>query len=227
MSVNRRLFLQQSALAAAACAAGPLFAWGERRPDLDGGPDAGHSFMHHRAVSRQSFEGLLGASFLVSPRSGSGSPVWLRLQAVEDPPPLAPVNLGSFAVLPKVTAPAITTTGYVLTFSGPGTSLPQETYIFENDRLGKFPLFVVPGGPGLYIAVFNLLNAPPRGRFITPSEENPGPAGKPGPAPESTRTHGPASERQAGATGDSGSHLPAEELVEPVLRDEFKAKLPE
>ena len=225
MSVNRRLFLQQSALAAAACAAGPLFAWGERRPDLEGGANPAHGFTHRQAVSRQSFEGLIGASFKVSPRSGNGSAVWLRLQAVEDPPPLAPVNPASFAVLPpKQTAPVITTTGYVLTFSGPGTSLPQETYIFESERLGKFPLFIVPGEPGLYTAVFNLLNAPPRGRFITPSEENPGPAGT---APESTTTHGPPSGRQAGATGDSGSNLPAQELVEPVLRDEFKAKLPE
>jgi len=233
MSVNRRLFLQQSALAAAACAASPLFAWGERRPDVDGGANPAHGFTHRPAVSRQSFEGLIGASFKVSPRSGNGSTVWLRLHAVEDPPPLAPVNPASFAVLPpKATAPVITTTGYVLTFSGPGTSLPQETYIFENDRLGKFPLFVVPGGPGLYIAVFNLLNAPPRGRFITPSEENPGPAGTSGSAPATTApatttTHGPASGRQAGPPVDSGSHLPAQELVEPVLRDEFKAKLPE
>lgn len=164
MPVNRRRFLQHSVFAAAACAASPLFAWGGRRSNVDGGPDHGHGFSHPLDVSRQSFEGLIGASFQVSPRSGKGSAVWLRLQAVNDPPALVPVNLSSFAVLPKVTPPVINTTGFMLTFSGPGTSLSQETYVFDNDRLGKFPLFIVPGGPGLYTAVFNLLNVPLRGR---------------------------------------------------------------
>src|SRR5215831_15600756 len=101
MPVDRRQFLQHGVFAAAACAASPFFAWGRRRPDLDSGPDHGHAFAHPLDVSRQSFEGLIGASFQVSPRSGKGSPVWLRLQAVEDPPALIPVNPASFAVMPK------------------------------------------------------------------------------------------------------------------------------
>ena len=233
MPVNRRRFLQNSVFAAAACAASPLFAWGRRRPDLDGGPDAGHAFTHPLAVSRQSFEGLIGASFQVSPHSGSGSPVWLRLQAVEDPPALVPVNPASFAVMPKTTAPVITTTGYLLTFSGPGTSLSQNTYLFDNDRLGKFPLFIVPGGPGLYTAVFNLLNAPPQGRFITPSEENPGPANSPKPRTAPTATNGPTPAMGKPAEPANGNgpgierRLPEQEQMDPILRDRVKSELPE
>jgi len=234
MPVNRRRFLQQSAFAAAACAASPLFAWERRRPDLDGGPDGGpdhgHDFAHPLAVSRQAFEGLIGASFQVSPRSGNGSPVWLRLQAVEDPPALVPVSLGSFAVLPKVIAPVITTSGYILTFSGPGTSLSQKTYIFENERLGKFPLFIVPLGPDLYIAVFNLLNAPPRGRFITPTEEHPGPASSPGKTPSEPRPAPVMGKPGEPANGDDsgiGRRLPEQEQMDPALRDRFKTELPE
>jgi hypothetical protein len=233
MSVNRRRFLQDSALAVAACATTPFLsslAWTQQRPEPGSsefqiGPHTGHDIAFHTGVDRQSFQGLIGSSFKVAPRTGNGSPVWVRLVAVNDPPSLAPVNPASMAVPPKPTlSPVPTTTGYTLQFSGPGTSLGQDTYIFENERMGKFELFIVPGASGSYTAVFNLLDAQPHGRFITTSQENGGPASS------THATSGP--QRQAGAESSgpssaAGASGPAQELVEPALRDGFKTKLPE
>src|SRR5215469_14588610 len=123
MSVNRRRFLQNSALAAAGCAATPFFAslsWAQQRPEnvsseFQIGPRASHSFTNdHSGVDRQSFEGLVGSSFKVSPQTGGTNPVWLRLSTVSDLPSLAPVNPASMAVPPKQTSPAPTTSGYLL-----------------------------------------------------------------------------------------------------------------
>jgi hypothetical protein len=231
MSVNRRRFLQDSALAAAACAATPFLpslAWAQQRPEpgsseFEIGPHTGHGFTaRHLDVERQSFESLVGSSFMVSPRTGNGSPVWVRLVAVEDPPSLAPVNPASMAVPPKpILSPVPTTTGYMVHFSGPGTSLGQDTYFFANERMGRFELFIVPGLLGSYTAVFNLLDAQPHGRLITTTQENGAPA---------SSTRAPAApQRQAEVERPrpSSASGPAQELVEPTLRDSFKTKLPE
>jgi hypothetical protein len=134
MSFSRRRFLQHGVLAVAACAAAPLEAWG-------GSPSNGHN----HDLSQASFAGLIGSSFKVT---GKGiDAVWLRLSAVQD----LPAN-------PAATTPSLTS-GFTVSFSGPGTNLPQGTYTFENDQLGSFSLFIVPG-EGSYTAVFNQLNAP-------------------------------------------------------------------
>jgi hypothetical protein len=155
MSVSRRRFLQSSTLAAAACAAAPLQAW-NNKPSLDG---ATNHLPGLNGLSRQSFERVVGSSFKVSATTGNANTVWLRLLAVEDLPALQPVNTAIMAVPPKPTTSAVSTTGFMLSFSGPGTRLPQGTYAFEHAGLGKFALLIVPGGPGLgtYTAVFNLL----------------------------------------------------------------------
>src|SRR5215471_7139441 len=161
MSVSRRRFLQHGAIAAAACVAVPLEAWGGKHPAAasnSSNGNAGAAMWHHsahRALDRGAFAGLIGASFRVTT---PGGPVWLRLSAVNDPPALAPVNTASMDVPPKSSAAPIVTAGYLVSFSGPGTSLVQGSYLFENNQLGAFPLFVVPSGPGSYLAVFNLLN---------------------------------------------------------------------
>jgi len=162
MSVSRRRFLQHGALAAAACVAVPLEALGAQRPSIGGNPNglgAHNSVTSH--LTRDSFAALIGASFKVTTAPGA-SPVWLRLSSVDDPPALAPVNIASMAVPPKSSASPIITTGYMVSFIGPGTSLKQGMYTFENNRLGSFHLFIVPGadGSGTYTAVFNLLNTP-------------------------------------------------------------------
>ncbi len=156
MSVSRRRFLRNSALIAAACSAAPLYAWSGNKPNIEGGIN--HSPTPHSS-SRTVFEKLVGSSFKVSPTSGTGSPVWLRLVAVKDLPALVPVNTGIMAVPPKPAHTTTTTIGFMLSFSGPGTRLSQGTYLFEHHSLGKFELLIVPGAPGFdsYTAVFNQL----------------------------------------------------------------------
>ena len=164
MSVSRRRFLKHGAFAAIACAAIPAEALSGRKHDIDGSGsgDLLHNPLSHQALSvnRSAFESLVGASFKVTPQSGAGSPVWLRLTKVEDLPVIEPINVGLMSVPPPHSAPAPTTTGYILSLSGGGTSLSQDNYLFENDRMGKFLMFIVPAGPGQYTALFNLLNAP-------------------------------------------------------------------
>jgi hypothetical protein len=157
MSVSRRRFLQGSAMAAAACTAAPLHAWNNKKPALDG--EINHIRGPH-GVSRQDFERIVGSSFKVSPTTGNAGTVWLRLLAVDDLPDLEPVNTGIMSVPPKTAISSVSTTGFMLRFTGPGTRLPQGTYAFEHAGLGKFALLIVPGGPGLgtYTAVFNLLS---------------------------------------------------------------------
>jgi len=233
MSVNRRRFLQNSAFAAAGCVATPFLAslsWAQQRPEnvsseFQIGPHTNHSFTpDHFGVARQSFESLLGSSFKVSAPAGNGNPVWLRLSAVDDPPALAPVNPASMAVPPKKILSSVpVTSGYMLSFSGPGTSLAQGTYIFENETMGSFAMFVVPGLHGSYTAVFNLLDAQGNGRFITTSQENGAPAHAVSPAAAPPRQAG----ENLGRSSASVASAPAQELVEPALRDRFEAKLPE
>jgi hypothetical protein len=149
-------------------------------------PSVGASTDGVPPISKQAFEAVVGTGFKVSAlkgvtgavpkghahktRANSAAPchtstsqmpaVWLRLIAVEDLPALAPVNVGAMAVPPKPGS-APSTTGFMLIFTGalPRT-LPQDTYAFEHPTLGKFELFIVPGGRGQqsYTAVFNHLN---------------------------------------------------------------------
>jgi hypothetical protein len=154
--------LQHGAFAAAACVAAPLEAWGGKHPSAasnSSNSNAGAALWHHSAhqdLNRDIFAGLIGSSFKATT---PGGPLWLRLSAVNDPPALAPVNPARMDVAPKSSAAPIITTGYLVSFSGPGTSLAQGTYLFENNQLGSFPLFIVPSGPGSYTAVFNRLNS--------------------------------------------------------------------
>lgn len=149
MPVSRRRFLQNSALAALGCAAGPIFAGkAQSKPST---ADPATSMI--AAPGRLQFESAIGASFEVS--SDNVQPVWLRLLSVNDLPTLTPVNTASMAVPPPKHSTK-TTTGFLLNFSGgPAENLAQGTYTFQNSTLGKFSLFIVPDGPQQYMAVFN------------------------------------------------------------------------
>src|SRR5215471_2519243 len=236
MSVSRRRFLKHRALAAIACAAVPSQAFNGRKRDLDGSGDVGRNLLSHPAlnVNRGVFEGLIGSPFKVTPKSGNGSPVWLRLTKVEDPPALAPVNVGLMSVAPPaLSSSAPTTSGYILSFSAGGTSLAQDTYIFENAQMGRFPMFIVPAGPGQYTAIFNLINAPVQ---LAPSDDHAAPvlgggpsSGAPSPAGNAGTVSGgvqaPAGNAGAsfsGAGAASPVGRPAQEHLEPMLGDRVK-----
>jgi hypothetical protein len=233
MSVSRRRFLKHGAFAAIACTAIPGQAFSGRKSDVDGSGDHLRNPLSHSSlgVSRSAFEGLVGSSFKVTPQSGAGSPVWLRLIKVEDLPALLPVNTGLMSVPPPHSAPAPTTTGYILTLSAGGTSLTQDNYIFENGRMGKFLMFIVPAGPGQYTALFNLLNAPVS---LAPSDDHPSPLHGGGPssgvAPAGNGgavSGGVPAQSAPNSPSASPSMRPAQEQLEPMFGRGVKTQMPE
>lgn len=161
MSVSRRQLLQRSVFVVAACAAGPLHAWAGQKsvPASESAVDhGGNAALQH--LDRAAFARFVGSGFQVTSTSGTASPVWLRLLAVEDLPALVPQNVAAMAVPPKKESATVQTSGFMLSFLGTMPKpLPQGTYIFEHSGLGKFPLFIVPDGPGkqTYTAVINRL----------------------------------------------------------------------
>lgn len=158
MSVSRRQVLQQSILAVAACAVSPLPAWAGTTKTPPG--NSSHPPTPGPEPDRAKFTRAIGSGFKVTPTSGKESAVWLRLLAVQDLPPLVPVNPGSMAVPPKQKSAPIQTTGFMLSFLGPSAQpLPQGTYIFEHAAMAKFSLLIVPDGQGreTYTAVINRL----------------------------------------------------------------------
>lgn len=238
MSVSRRRFLKHGAFAAIACAAIPAEAFsGRNKHDLDGSGDVVRNPLLHPGLSvdRSAFESLVGSSFKVTPQSGTGSPVWLRLIKVEDLPVSAPANVSMMSVAPPHFASTPGTTGYILSLSAGGTSLPQDTYIFENERMGKFPMFIVPAGAGQYTALFNLLNAPVP---LPPSEDHAPPVHGTGPSSGgaspggnaggvSAANAGSAAGSVGGAGSSSPSIRPAQEQLEPNFGRGVKTQMPE
>src|SRR5215472_13583328 len=117
MSFSRRRFLWQGPIAALFCA-GPLRAWSANRNNPGNSLSQGRITGKVSNLSRQLFEDAVGSSFKVTV-AGDTQPVWLQLAAVQDLPALVPVNVGSMAVPPpQSSSPAVTTTGFMLSFTG-------------------------------------------------------------------------------------------------------------
>jgi hypothetical protein len=156
MSVSRRRFLQNTALVAIGYTATPLFAGSGHGKTSESGNNGTQTAMLS-APQRQIFANAVGSSFQVS-GDGISQSVWLQLQAVNDPPVLAPVNTATMDVPPPRNLKNRNTNGFVLTLSGgPVAGLQQGTYTFQSSSLGTFSMFIVPAGPQLYIAIFNHL----------------------------------------------------------------------
>ena len=149
MSVSRRNLLRNSILAAIAFTATPFRAWSGQK---NSGKNSGQSNVSNAGwehLDRAAFNKVVGSGFKVTPISGTGNSVWLRLLSVEDLPALVPVDLASMAVPPKQKSPDILLSGFMLIFLGTlAKPLPQGTYEFEHPGLGKFSLLIVPGGQG-------------------------------------------------------------------------------
>ncbi|HEY6308182.1 MAG TPA: twin-arginine translocation signal domain-containing protein [Candidatus Angelobacter sp.] len=214
MPVSRRKFLQNGAVAAATLAAAPLSAWssGPSTPTLS------HPGSKTLMLSRQAFEQAVGSAFKVSTGAANSQPVWVTLLAVNDLPAVAPINAGIMAVPPPRSSTSVTTTGFMLLFQSSAPPLGQGSYTFEHAKLGQFPLFIVPGGTQTYVAVFNLLSGITN---TAPSTFHP----SRGPQPEGT-TGGGSISSPANPSGSTGGR-PAQETLEPVLRDHLEPKLPE
>jgi len=173
LAVSRRNFLYQGVIAATACAASPLWALGPKRPIGDNdqpqktppnSSSGSDNWQDHASaldnLDRARFSSAVGSNFKVIV-AGAAQPVWVTLTGVKDLPTLALVSPASLAVANRQSAPAPATAGFVLLFGG-STQLPQGTYLFEHDALGRFALFTVPQGNGVqvYNAVVNRLTAP-------------------------------------------------------------------
>jgi hypothetical protein len=225
MAVSRRRFLRHGTLAAVGCAAGPLLGW-SRRPDLSG--DAGPKTpknpggAHSSALTQEAFQAVVGSGFKVTHGPDT---VWLRLMAVEDLPPIVPVNVAAMAVPPpKSASPTIATTGFTLSFLGTfATPLPQGTFDFEHDRFGKFQLFIVPGAEGSqsYTALFNQLGQ----AVFAPAAPAPAPGNSPGAG--SLDRGGPGTVLSGGGSIGNDSGRPLQEQIEPSFGDRLKTKMPE
>ena len=100
------------------------------------------------------FATALGSHFRVA-LAPDAQPAWLTLLAVEDLPRMATPNLASFAVRNKSLGSAPASDGFLLRF-GSSARLPQESYLFQHDKLGSFALFIVPEAGGQsYTAILN------------------------------------------------------------------------
>lgn len=117
-------------------------------------------------MSAETFRPLVGDRFLV--HTNAARPLQLTLTAVEEPnTPLHPQSghIQHFGFQGRGASPAPSgrqTTTFALRFQGPaGQHLSQNTYLFESNTLGKFLLFIVPGGRTqrrpTYTAIFNNL----------------------------------------------------------------------
>src|SRR5215472_11173777 len=144
MAVSRRSLLRNSVFAAVAYAAGPLQAWSAKKASSTNSPGQNNSGKADRqSLDRDAFTDAVGSAFKVTPSSGKGDSVWLRLLAVEDLPALVPVNEDLMDVAPPAMR-TVTTTGFVLSFLGTlPEPLPQGTYTFEHPELGTFSLLIV------------------------------------------------------------------------------------
>ncbi|MGC2696750.1 MAG: hypothetical protein WA738_13270 [Candidatus Angelobacter sp.] len=173
--------MQRSVFAAAACASSPLLALGGGKHsalmtgDVSDGteslapsltpslPNQSDNWQDHAraldSLGRNMFTSAVGTNFKVF--LANAAPVWMTLMAVEDLPPMAPANPGSFAVSPKSHSVAPPASGFVLVFGG-SSPVSSATYLLEHANLGRFALFLVPAGNGqqVYTAVVNRLDNP-------------------------------------------------------------------
>jgi len=197
MARSRRWFLQ-SGIIAAACAATPAFAAGERKVLLTGngdgdqgqqeqspatrpGPGLDTDWTHHTKhlgdLGRNTFVGAIGSVFSII---STDRAAWLRLISVSDLPEVTQVNPGSLAVSPKTASNPITTSGFLLNFTASAPApLGQQTYLLSHAQLGQFALFIVPDirDPQLYTAVINRLDS----ALSVPGPVDNGPGTFPGP----------------------------------------------
>ncbi len=112
-------------------------------------------------LSKRDFTGLINGSFAV--HQGTGT-TWLTLLSVDDMSPKRPTYGPPLVIPPSMKLPVhpgLET--FALRFSSTGNSLPQDTYLIENNFLGRLSMFLVPSGPSMYTAIISrFADAPQR-----------------------------------------------------------------
>jgi hypothetical protein len=122
-------------------------------------------------LSLQDFQWLIGERFSIS--SASQKLGKITLIAATELDPFKPSRI------PQLADQAIS--GFQLRFQGAGGTLPQDTYILQQGSMGKFPLLLVPEGPGAnqgpaesshptYLAVFTRLANAAQYKPTTPAQ---------------------------------------------------------
>lgn len=157
MSVTRRRFIGAASLTLLASTARPI-ALAQSISGSDQGTFSAENIAVLDKASEEMFKPLIGESFevlqgnrrleslmLVSVTSGATPTVESRLPKAGRPSRSSEQTVNCFS----------------LRFQSSGRSLGQGTYTVSNESLGSFPLFIVPGGPGMspksYTATFSLL----------------------------------------------------------------------
>lgn len=108
------------------------------------------------SFNKEMLSSLQGSNFQVTAKGVT--PQWLTLVSVDDLDAPQPANTAAFAVqAPARNRVAPRTASFSARFYGGLTQLQQGTYTFENEKTGKFSLFIVPARSRFYLAIFNLL----------------------------------------------------------------------
>jgi hypothetical protein len=157
MSLTRRRFIEAASLTLLASTARPL-ALAQSISGSDRGTFCAEDVAVLNSLSEETFQAMIGESFAVL--QGNRRLEYLTLLSVTS---AATPKLESR--LPRAGAPSRLPEqaihSFSLHFQTSGRSLGQGTYTLNNESLGSFPLFFVPGGPGMspnsYTATFSLL----------------------------------------------------------------------
>lgn len=161
MSISRRQFVEVASLTLLAGMARPASIAESaqqpvkspaRPPSIDESPSVLVD------ASEETFKPYIGDRFVVSKGAQALGSVTLR--AVVSPQTASsPTNHPGKSRWPNASATPVKT--FSLQFRGTGKPIPQGTYTMSNPSMGNFPLFIVPGAPGInpmsYTATFTFL----------------------------------------------------------------------
>jgi hypothetical protein len=145
MSLTRRRFLETASISSLSLFAGTVMPAAFAKSSQDGGTFSPAGLALLDDASPSTFEPFIGDVFAVN--SGARRLGTLTLRSVTV---AAPVSKGknppAAGGLSNPSPQAVTI--FSLRFTGSAARLPQDTYTLEHSALGKFPLFIVPAGPG-------------------------------------------------------------------------------
>jgi hypothetical protein len=156
MSLTRRRFIETASLTLLASSVLPA-PFAQSLAGLKNSPFKPENLSVLDGVSVETFKPFIGESFAVTQ---DGREICsLTLLSVTSATTAPPSTVTRVGIVPKPSSQLITS--FSLRFRGSGAPLTQDTYTLDSDRLGSFPLFIVPAATGVtaptYTATFTLL----------------------------------------------------------------------